>query len=81
MSPEPGRQRAASPLHVDVRPREVAAFEQQLRAVGLRTRVTEAIAHVEPGGVPPLAELGISLGRKVEFALSRWGRVADRSGQ
>ena len=61
---------AASSGRGDVRLREIVALEQQPGPVGLRTGVGKAIAHVEGGRVPPLAELGIGLGCKLELALA-----------
>jgi hypothetical protein len=49
----------------DVRLREIVALEQQPGPIGLRAGIGKAIAHVEGGPMPPLAELGISLGCKL----------------
>ena len=47
----------------DVGLREIVTLEQQPGSVGLGTGISKTIAHVEGGWVPPLAELGIGLGR------------------
>ena len=62
--------RPPHPAAGDVRLREIVALEQQPGPVGLRTGVGKAIAHVEGGRVPSLAELGIGLGCKLELALA-----------
>ena len=61
----PGRMRLAQ-----VSPREVVAFVEQGGIVRLGAGVSEAVAHVQSGRVPPFAEPSISVGREVRLALA-----------